>query len=197
MDDISIKILDALFDLCDGENYVILDVQDVTARIPDYAFEEEELTEILEALAAEGFIDLRYADESEFCVSMRTKGRSLIKQLRDRLQKVVERVEESASHVEDGAPVPPSDPAEEQPASTEKMRAERPVHRTRQSSFDYEQRTRSTPQEMRPRPVEDREEEEKKFPLEKKIVLLAFAGAAAGALFINLVWLILYLFWLK
>ena len=90
MDDISIKILDALFDLCEGENFVILDREDLTSRISYHDFAADELTEILEALAVDGFIDLKYADNTEFCVAMKTKGRTLIKQSRDRLQKLID-----------------------------------------------------------------------------------------------------------
>ena len=90
MDDISIKILDALFDLCDGENFVILEKDDLTSRISFHEFATDELTEILEALSADGLIDLKYADNHEFCVAMKTKGRSLIKQSRDRLQRLIE-----------------------------------------------------------------------------------------------------------
>lgn len=90
MDDISIKILDALFDLCEGENYVILEKADLTDRISYHDFGVDEMTEILESLSADGLIDLKYADNEEFCVAMKTKGRSLIKQSRERLQKLIE-----------------------------------------------------------------------------------------------------------
>ena len=90
MENISIKLLDALFDLCEGESYTILDKADFVARFSDYDFATDELTEILEALSSEGFIDLKYADNQEFCLSMKTKGRTLVKQTRDRLQRMME-----------------------------------------------------------------------------------------------------------
>lgn len=90
MENISIKLLDALFDLCEGESYAILDKADFVARFSDYDFATDELTEILEALSSEGFIDLKYADNQEFCLSMKTKGRTLVKQTRDRLQRMME-----------------------------------------------------------------------------------------------------------
>ena len=89
MENLSIKILDALFDLCEGENYVILDQEDIVASFPEHSFETDELTEILESLTVEGFIDLKYADNTEFCVAMRTKGRTLIKQSREKLQNIL------------------------------------------------------------------------------------------------------------
>ena len=90
MENISIKLLDALFDLCEGESYVILDKADFIARFSDYDFATDELTEILEALSSDGFIDLKYADNQEFCLAMKTKGRTLVKQTRDRLQRMME-----------------------------------------------------------------------------------------------------------
>ena len=90
MENISIKLLDALFDLCEGESYVILDKADFVARFSDYDFATDELTEILESLSSEGFIDLKYADNQEFCLSMKTKGRTLVKQTRERLQRMME-----------------------------------------------------------------------------------------------------------
>ena len=203
MDDISIKILDALFDLCDGENFVILDAQDLTARIPDYTFEPNELVEIFETLDADDLLDLRYADESEFCVAMKTKGRALIKQFRDRLQKMVATTE--AANV--SAPtdeVPPEGDSEGDSAApaanpavdpTVSVRAAAPVKRVREkSSFEYEQRTRSAG-EPRPRPAERHEEEEdkpSKLPAEQKVLLFAAIGGAAGALIVNLIFLIVY-----
>jgi len=90
MDDISIKILDTLFDLCEGENYAILEKDELISRASYHNFAADELTEILEALSADGLIDLKYADNREFCVAMKTKGRSLIKQSRERLQRLIE-----------------------------------------------------------------------------------------------------------
>ena len=187
MDDISIKILDALFDLCDGENYVILDVQDLTCRLPDYDFQEGELDEILETLDAEELIVLKYADESEICLAMKMKGRSLIKQLRDRLQKVVANVE--ATTVPTDAPVADTSDA---PVG-ESTRVETPIRlrSTRVSGYDQRKRPTDAP---RPRPADKgEEEEEKKMPLDKKVVLFATLGAAAGAAIVNVIWLILFL----
>lgn len=185
MDDISIKILDALFDLCDGENYVILDVQELTCRLPDYVFQEGELDEILETLDAEELIDLKYSDENEICLAMKMKGRSLIKQLRDRLQRVVSNVEGTV--VSSDAPVAESSDVPE----GENVRAEMPIRLHSRSAYEQRKRPTDAP---RPRPAEKGEdEEEKKLPLDKKVVLFSFLGAAAGAAIVNVIWLILFL----
>jgi len=190
MDDISIKILDALFDLCDGENYVILDVQDLTCRLPDYTFQPDELDEILETLDAEELIDLKYCDENEICLAMKMKGRSLIKQLRDRLQRVVSNVEAASESTD--APISSATDDETVPTA-ESVRAEIPLQLHREPSFGYEKRARSQ-DAPRPRPIDKADEEdEKKMPADKKVLLYAFLGAAAGAALVNLIWLILFL----
>ena len=190
MDDISIKILDALFDLCDGENYVILDVQDLTCRLPDYTFQPDELDEILETLSAEELVDLKYSDENEICLAMKMKGRSLIKQLRDRLQKVASSVEGSYSSSEtQDATVVEADTV----SAGESVHAEIPIRLHREPSFGYEKRPRPSDAPRPPRPSDkSEEEEEKKMPAEKKLLLFSFLGAAAGAAIINLIWLILF-----
>ncbi len=101
MNDISIKVLDVLFDLCEGEGYRILEAEEITSRVSYYTFLPDELTEILEVLVADGLIDLKYADNEEYCVSMRTKGRALIKQSRERLAKIVAEEPEILSYKKD------------------------------------------------------------------------------------------------
>ena len=90
MDDIAIKILDTLFDLCEGESYAILDEEEITSRVSAHNFAPDELTEILESFSADGLTDLKYAENKVYCIAMRTKGRSLIKQSRDRLQRLID-----------------------------------------------------------------------------------------------------------
>lgn len=187
MDDISIKILDSLFDLCDGENFVILDAQDLTSRIPDCALAPDELVEIIETLDADELIDLRYADEEEFCVAMKTKGRALIKQIRDRLQKVVATAESASvsSPVEDEA-----SPGQDAPAAE----APRARHMRERSSFEYEQRTRSSSEShARPDPEREEEADKPKASLEKRVMLYAAIGAAAATFLFNIIFLIIYL----
>ena len=90
MDDIAINILDALFDLCEGEGYAILEEEEITSHIPGHTFAPDELTEILEGFSADGLADLKYADNRVYCIAIRTKGRNLIKQYRDRLQHLID-----------------------------------------------------------------------------------------------------------
>jgi len=101
VDDISIKILDTLFDLCEGEGYTILEADEITSRISGHAFETDELTEILQGFVADGFVDLKYSDNKEFCIAMRTKGRTLIKQSRERLQKLIDENPEVVAYREE------------------------------------------------------------------------------------------------
>lgn len=191
MDDISVKVLDTLFDLCDGENYVILDEEDLTSRLSFYTFSPAEVTEILEALGANGFIDLKYAAEKEYCVAMRTKGRSLIKQARDRLQKSVESVEASAS----GETVPNvsytvSAPiSEQEEGRTEKRTIG--LADVQESFLDATDFPLVEPSRQEVVVAPRREEEEKKG-MDWKPFLPAFVGAAVGALLINLIFLVVF-----
>ena len=190
MDDITVKVLDTLYDLCDGENFVILDEEDLTSRLDFYAFKPDEITEILEALDANGLIDLKYADEKEYCVAMRTKGRSLIKQARDRFQKETEAVEpEPVETPSTGSYTVSDTPAEQE--------APRPQKRTigladLQDSFLDTTGFSSEPLRQQKPPVPRREEEEKK-PIDWKPLLPAFLGAALGALLINVIFLVVFL----
>ena len=101
MNDIAIKILDTLFDLCDGENYAILEADEITSRIYGHEFGTDELTEILESFVADGLVDMKYSDNREYCVAMRTKGRALIKQSRDRLRTLIDENPEIVAYREE------------------------------------------------------------------------------------------------
>lgn len=90
MNDISIKVLSALYDLCDDDSYKILDADDITAKLSDAEISMDELTEVIENFAADGMLELKYADNAEYCLALRTKGRNLVKQSRDRLNKLEE-----------------------------------------------------------------------------------------------------------
>ena len=124
MENVSIKLLNALFDFCEGENYVILDKQDFLARVSDHDFATDELTEILEALSVEGFIDLKYADNQEFCIAMKTKGRTLIKQAREKMQHILK---EEPIMSQDSAPIADEDKDNAAPESGQAIPAEEPA----------------------------------------------------------------------
>lgn len=88
MNDISIKVLSAIYDLCDDDSYKILDVDDIAARLSGDEISVDELTEVIENFAVDGMLELKYADNAEYCLALRTKGRNLVKQSRDRLNKL-------------------------------------------------------------------------------------------------------------
>ena len=214
MDEISIKLLDALFDLCEGESYVILEKEELTSRISYYNFAADELTEILEALSVEGFIDLKYADNREFCVAMRTKGRTLIKQARERMQRMAETDTDTAEEI-----VPSSSFSEEIPLFDHELEphSAAPIPESAPASEPLKQedvpvRPRTSRRNATNRPREDsdrdyvapnlargyaaqaslEESEEKNKRKEKKMIVAAALGAAAGSLLINLIFLIIF-----
>ena len=225
MDDISIRLLDVLFDLCDVENYVIVEKEDLTSRISDYAFETDEITELLEALSADGLIDLKYADNEEFCVAMKTKGRALIKQSRERLQKLIEAdgaalkreatssddalsAKEGERTSEEDKPLSSSalreDPISPEPTASreELLRVRREMRRERARAESSAPRQEESARGFTAssalsrgyavRSSADREEG-KPARADKRTFLYAFLGAAAGALLINVIFLIIFL----
>ncbi len=197
MENLSIKILDALFDLCEGENYVILDKEDIVAPFPEHNFETDELTEILESLTVEGFIDLKYADNTEYCVCMKTKGRTLIKQSREKLQTIL-RETPAADTVIQAEPLTVS--AEVDPPRPKKKERHRVVVSAPAEEEEYvptlddghytdagklSRGYTATPTR------EDIEKAEKKR--ERRAFLAALIGAAAGSLVMDLIFLVIVL----
>ncbi len=121
VDEIAIKVLDTLFDLCEGESYAILEADEITSRIPNHAFATDELAEILSSFAVDGLVDMKYADNKEFCIAMRTKGRTLIKQSRERLQHLIDENPEVIAYRE-GIRAAEQDRAERRALEEEKAR---------------------------------------------------------------------------
>lgn len=121
MDDIAIRILDTLFDLCEGEGYAILEEDEITSRVSGHTFAPDELTEILEGFSADGLADLKYADNKTYCIAMRTKGRTLIKQSRERLQRLIDENPEVVAYRE-GVRAAAEDRAERQALEEERAR---------------------------------------------------------------------------
>lgn len=121
MDDIAIKILDTLFDLCEGEGYAILEEDEITSRISGHTFGPDELTEILESFSADGLADLKYAENRVYCIAMHTKGRNLIKQYRERLQRLIDENPEVIAY-RDGIRAAQEDRAEREALEEERAR---------------------------------------------------------------------------
>ena len=204
MENLSIKILDALFDLCDGENYVILDKEDILAPYPEAQLDADELAEILESLTVEGFIDLKYADNTEYCVAMRTKGRTLIKQSREKLQHILQ---ENAEVIE-GESVTPSEDSDAPSApcapAKKSQRLRRPVTSSSDSYTPDSSSERYAPVSPRTesssarleeyKPHETEEELEKKEKAKNnRAFLAALLGALAGSLIMDLIFLVIFL----
>lgn len=194
MENLSIKILDALFDLCEGESYVILDKEDIVASLPEHNFETDELTEILESLTVEGFIELKYADNTEFCVCMKTKGRTLIKQSREKLQSILK--ESVAENVIEADPVA-SPVGQDAPATPKKERRRHvvsaPVEEEYVPTLDDGHYTDSG-KLSRGYAVPSREEvENANKSRERRTFLAALIGAAAGSLVMDLIFLVIVL----
>jgi len=216
MENLSIKILDALFDLCEGENYVILDKEDIVASFPEHSFETDELTEILESLTVEGFIDLKYADNTEYCVAMRTKGRTLIKQSREKLQSilrdnVVASGEDDVIEAEGGtSPVEAAYRAVEDtiPPAFARTSERRTSHRRVQAPLSSEEGGYSISDGNYPdrgklsrgfdaMPERDEAVQKAAKVRERRVFLAAMIGSAVGSIVMDLIFLVVFLIKLK
>lgn len=204
MENLSIKLLDALFDLCDGENYAILDTDDLSAASPDLVFESEELTEILQSLAVEGFIDLKYADGADFCVAMKTKGRTLIKQSREKLQQILqENALHDAPDMIEGEGTTNAELRADEPANATQPQRRKPQRRQPVSVASDDDLLSADPTEKEMRledyaPVESEEDKEKKEKSRvRRTFLGALLGALAGSLVMDLIFLVILLVTLR
>ena len=216
MENLSIKILDALFDLCEGENYVILDKEDIVAPFPEYSFETDELTEILESLTVEGFIDLKYADNTSYCVAMRTKGRTLIKQSREKLQHILSEEQPLAANViEAEVGAAPSESSSDEPAPVRTAIPPRPqqrkVRRMPVTGNESEEEDAGVVPTLADghfsdsgklsrgfqKPETEEEVEHKAKMRDRRTFLAALIGAVAGSLVMDLIFLIILLVILK
>ena len=200
MENLSIKILDALFDLCEGETYVILDQEDITASLPEYSFSTDELTEILESLTVEGFIELKYADNTEYCVLMKTKGRTFIKQSREKMQSILQEnaangradvIEGEASVVSDSNI--PIDPPSPQAESTRRRRSSTALPSDEDVLPDghFSDSGKLSRGYTSPESDEDAEKNQKRR--ERRSFFAALIGAAAGSLIMDLIFLVIIL----
>lgn len=201
MENLSIKLLDALFDLCDGDNYAILDTDDLVAVSPELVFNAEELTEILQSLAVEGFIDLKYADGTDFCVAMKTKGRTLIKQSREKLHYIMQDnpVAEAPEIIEgegttDAELRHEESPVRAAPTPKQKPRRREPVSVTSDEESLSAGRSEKAHNLEDYAPVETEEDKEKKEKSRvRRVFLGALLGAAAGSLIMDLIFLVIML----
>ena len=204
MENLSIKLLDTLFDLCEGDNYAILDTDDLAAASPDLVFEPDELTEILQSLAVEGFIDLKYADGAEFCVAIKTKGRTLIKQSREKLQQILEEnALRDAPDVIEGEGTTDAVSGVADPANAPQPRRRKPQRRQPVSASSEDDILSADASDRESRledyaPVETEEEKEKKEKSRvRRTFLGALLGALAGSLIMDLIFMVILLVTLR
>lgn len=78
MDSKSFVLLEHLFDLVGAHNLLILDAAD----LPTKGVDTEEVPALLEVLVHGGYLTLKYADRSEYCLGLTPQGRALVMEVR-------------------------------------------------------------------------------------------------------------------
>lgn len=98
MNKLVFEILNIIYDYCIDGTYKIIDVNDIILGMPKNIEEDndaadldvEKLLNIIEDLATDGAIDLKYRDEEDICLAITTKGKRLVKKERETRIKIEE-----------------------------------------------------------------------------------------------------------
>ena len=89
MNELSFEILNIIYEYCPDDNYKIIDVNDIILALPSGVnIEENKLFEIIEDLATDGSILLKYKDDEDICLSLSLKGRRIVKKERETREKL-------------------------------------------------------------------------------------------------------------
>lgn len=75
LDKLNSKLLKVLNEQCIGANYKVLEISDILIKMKKFKLDEEGLKKNLEFLQERNFVDLKYFDENEICLSILPKGR--------------------------------------------------------------------------------------------------------------------------
>lgn len=84
MNDLSFEVLNIIYDFCPDESYKIVDVNDIILALPEGKnLELDKLFQIIDDLATDASIMLKYRDEEDICLSIQAKGRRIVKKERE------------------------------------------------------------------------------------------------------------------
>jgi len=89
MNDLSFEILNILYDECPDDSYKIVDVNDLILGLPEgFSADAQKLFEVIEDLATDGSIMLKYRDDEDICLAVAIKGRRIVKKERETRAKI-------------------------------------------------------------------------------------------------------------
>lgn len=72
----SARLISALTQICADGSYKIIEINElIKAMLPRYKIETTELSQIIRFLGDNEMIDVKYSDESVYCISVLPKGR--------------------------------------------------------------------------------------------------------------------------
>ncbi|MGI6701098.1 MAG: hypothetical protein ACOX3U_01320 [Christensenellales bacterium] len=84
MNELSFEILNILYDQCSDDTYKIIDVNDILLAIPEgFTASADKVFEIVEDLATDGSVMLKYRDDEDICLSVTVKGKRIVKKERE------------------------------------------------------------------------------------------------------------------
>lgn len=184
MDSKSFVLLEHLYDQCGDTPFVILDADEACPS----TLTREDLPALVDTLSGDGYIQLKYADEGEYCLGVTAQGKSLVHSVREERERrraadlEVKREEEARQEAERLA----------RRARREKEQLDAQVAAMRQALTD----ANIEPPVLEAPPVEDDADEDKPLPIspdEIETSHVAPAPATVGGKTVLYVWLAAFL----
>ena len=97
MNALRFQVLNIINDICKDDNFKVIDINDILINLPsEMDVKETDVFAIIDELAFDGEIDLKYRDEEDICLAMALKGRRIIKKARENEERIREKREYEA-----------------------------------------------------------------------------------------------------
>lgn len=89
MNELTFEVLNIIYDFCHDDSYKIIDVNDIILALPEGVdCDIEKLFALIDDLATEEAINLKYRDEEDICVAITVKGKRIVKKERETRAKI-------------------------------------------------------------------------------------------------------------
>lgn len=188
------EILNVIFDFCTDDSFKIIDINDIMDNLSDdFKCSNDELFKIIDDLATEDCIQLKYKDEEDICLSITTKGKRLIKKERETRERLEEqkRLKEEENARLKAEQEEKERELEKARIALEEMQAQRKKKKS-QEAKELEQQVQALEKEIT---TEVQVEEEKEVknelvsveeinykPIVRKVATIAFVGGLIGSM---------------
>lgn len=92
MNKTSRDVIEILFDYCKDESFKIIDAEDILASLDNTT--AEELYDIIDKLNTESYVEVKYSDKTEYCLTVTKKGKLIAEEaLENRVKEEAQRKE--------------------------------------------------------------------------------------------------------